>query len=296
MLLSAAPTVLPVVLLVVLPSVLQPVLLLVPVPLPLAVLQPVLLSALLPVLFPALSLAALVVLLDVSLAMLLSVLLPFLLLALLPVASVLAVLRACVDACACHQLRAMGNHSMRRGGKERCTEDAMQGQKHTVACRACLNAFACPEAGSTVSRSSTKDLSNLSGPWRSHDVISWDGGPAGEERCAANDLIIFARPQAQSTAGRSATPWDNSPTSEDRCKVGGLQGQKHIVACRTSLNAFVCLQAQSTAGGSTKRALGSPGRSKFLLLHEELPTIPIVLIPLADKVGIPIVNFDSSFL
>ena len=77
--------------------------------------------------------------------MLLSVLLPVLMLVLLPVALVLAALRACADACACPQLRAMGNHSMRRGGKERCTEDGMQGQKHTVVCRACLNVFACPE-------------------------------------------------------------------------------------------------------------------------------------------------------
>ena len=114
--------------------------------------------------------------------------------------------------------------------------------------------------------------SNLSGPWRSHDAISWDDGPADEERCAADDLITFARPQAQSTAGRSATrgfsslggpwgshdaiSWDNSPASKDGCKEGGLQG--HVVASRTSLNAFACLQAQSTAGGSTKRALGSP--------------------------------------
>ena len=150
----------------------------------------------------------------------------------------------------------------------------MQGQKHTVVCRACLNVFARPEVGSTVSRSTTKGISNLSGPWWSHDAISWDDVPAGKERCAADVLITFARPQAQSTAGRSATrgfsslggpwgshdaiSWDNSPASEYQCKEGGLQGQKHVVACRTILNAFVCLQAQSTAGGSTKRALGSP--------------------------------------
>ena len=87
--------------------------------------------------------------------------------------------------------------------------------------------------------------SNLSGPWRSHDAISWDDGPADEERCAADDLITFARPQAQSTAGRSATrgfsslggpwgshdviSWNNSPTSEYRCKGGWSAGPE---ACR----------------------------------------------------------------
>ena len=155
----------------------------------------------------------------------------------------------------------------------------MQGQKYTVACCACLNVFACPEAGLTVSRSTTKGLSNLSGPWWSHNAISWDDVPFGKERCAADVLITFARPQAQSTAGRSATRGFSSRggPSEYRCNEGGLRGQKHVVACRTSLNAFVCLQARRTIHRTRHRATrmgNSPPSASFRCYTESFQHFP----------------------